>query len=160
MVQDLKYRNLWNPWDSYMLTNCTNNRGIIVYIEYQSVCPLVGIGPSYPLPPQASVFPPWTQGGWSNHRLQVRGWVDPSRTTGRKVWRYVYSVPVVQTISVWRRSTRLHTNIRNVTKIRALRREHTMCAMCIVHVSVHVPVQCGTWRTVLCRFCINYYRTG
>jgi hypothetical protein len=51
-----------------------SRRGIIVYIEYQSVCPFVGIGSPPPPPPQASVSPLLDpKGGWSNTRLRMRG---------------------------------------------------------------------------------------
>jgi hypothetical protein len=44
--------------------------GIVEYLEYQSVCPIVGNGPP---PLQASVSPPCTQrGGGSNTLLRVR----------------------------------------------------------------------------------------
>ncbi len=36
---------------------------IIVYIEYQSVCPFVGIGSHHPLPRKRLCLPPWTQRG-------------------------------------------------------------------------------------------------
>ncbi len=47
-----------------------SRRGIILYIEYQSVCPLVGIGS--PIPRKRVCLPSWTQGG-SNTRLRMRG---------------------------------------------------------------------------------------
>ncbi len=48
-------------------------------IEYQSVCPFVGIGPP-PQLPQASVSPPWTQ----KREEVVRGWWEGAiRTTGK-----------------------------------------------------------------------------
>jgi hypothetical protein len=51
-------------------------RGIIEYIEYQSVCPFVGIGsPPPPRPsPHTSVSPPpWTQQYEEQHFLAVKG---------------------------------------------------------------------------------------
>jgi hypothetical protein len=45
-----------------------------IYLEYHSVCPLVGIGT--PLPPftQASVSYPLNQRGGGHTRLRLRGW--------------------------------------------------------------------------------------
>jgi hypothetical protein len=40
-----------------------------LYIEYQSVCPFVGIEFPLPPPPQASVSPPWTQREGEQHSL-------------------------------------------------------------------------------------------
>ncbi len=58
-------------------------RGIIVYLEYQSVCPIVGIGSPHPLLRNRECLPPWIQSkGGSNTLLQVRGWGDSIRTTG------------------------------------------------------------------------------
>ncbi len=48
-------------------------RGIIQYSKYQSVCPLVRIGP-LPLPfLQVSVSPPWNQKGGGQHSLADEG---------------------------------------------------------------------------------------
>ncbi len=47
--------------------------GIIVYIEYQSVCPFVGIGSSHPLPCKRLCLHPWTQGGEEQHSLAGEG---------------------------------------------------------------------------------------
>ncbi len=44
-------------------------RGIIVYIEYQSVCPFVGIGYPHPLTRKRVCLPPWTQRGEKQHSL-------------------------------------------------------------------------------------------
>ncbi len=50
-------------------------RGIIVYQEYQSVCPIVGIGFPHSLPRKQARLPPWTQreDGGSHTLLLVRG---------------------------------------------------------------------------------------
>ncbi len=69
-------------------------RGIIVQIEYQSVCPIVGIGAASPrkrvylilhalLDPKAG----------DNTRLRVRAWRDPIPTKAQTLWYSVYSVP-------------------------------------------------------------------
>ncbi len=55
----------------------TLRRGIIVYtyIEYQSVCPCVGIRSSPSLPRKRVCLPPWTQwGGGSKTRLRLWRW--------------------------------------------------------------------------------------
>ncbi len=50
-----------------------NRRGIILYLEYQSVCLFVRIGSPAPSPP-SDCFPPWNQrGGGGNTRLRLRG---------------------------------------------------------------------------------------
>jgi hypothetical protein len=64
----------------------------MVYIEYQSVCPFVGIGSPHTISHNRVCPFPWTQGGRSNTPLRVRRWVDPIRTTGKKGWHSVYSV--------------------------------------------------------------------
>ncbi len=49
---------------TWKLTVDKDRRGIVLYIEYQSVCPLVRIGfPPAPPPPKASLsrsLPPWS----------------------------------------------------------------------------------------------------
>ncbi len=49
-----------------------SRRGIIVYIEYQIVCPFVGIGSPTPSPASQCVSPLGPKGG-SNTRLRMRG---------------------------------------------------------------------------------------
>jgi hypothetical protein len=61
-------------------------RGIMVYMEYKSVCPFVGI--RFPLPP-ASVSPPGTQRSEEQHSLAGEGLEDPIPTTGKKAWHSV-----------------------------------------------------------------------
>jgi hypothetical protein len=53
----------------------SSRRGIIVYIEYQSVCPFVEIGtPSPTLSPSSeSVSPVWVQRGEEQHSLEGEG---------------------------------------------------------------------------------------
>ncbi len=46
-------------------------RGIIVYMEYQSVCPFVGIGSTHSLP-RKRVISPLGPEGWSYTRFRVR----------------------------------------------------------------------------------------
>ncbi len=68
-------------------------RGIIVYIEYQSVCPFVGNGSLYLLPrKRVCLSPLGPKEGRSNTPMRLRGWGDPIRTTGKKAWHSVYSV--------------------------------------------------------------------
>ncbi len=78
------------------LKNIQNRRGTVVHLEYRSVCPIVGIGSPWPLPPppQASVSPPLDpkRGGESIPLLRVRGRGGPIRTTGWKAWHSVDSV--------------------------------------------------------------------
>ncbi len=52
-------------------------RGIIVYIEYQSVCPFVGIGSPTPSPASECVSPLGLKGGRSNTPLRVNGRGNP-----------------------------------------------------------------------------------
>ncbi len=73
-------------------------RGIIVHIKYQSVCPCVGIKCPRPRPPlllpQASVSPPLVPKEEEQYLLAGEGvGGDPIRTTGKKAWHSVYSVP-------------------------------------------------------------------
>jgi hypothetical protein len=50
-----------------------------IYLEYHSVCPLVGIGTPHPLSRKRVCFPPGTKGGGGVHtRLRVRGWGSPN----------------------------------------------------------------------------------
>ncbi len=64
----------------------TLRREILVYMEYQSVCPCVGIRSSPLSPPQASVSPALDPmgGGGEQNSLAVEGVGDPIRTTGQK----------------------------------------------------------------------------
>ncbi len=56
--------------------------------------PFVWIG-SPTLPPQASVSPPLgPKGGRRNTSLWVRGWADPTPTTGKKAWDSLYSTAI------------------------------------------------------------------
>jgi hypothetical protein len=68
-----------------LLSDTLSRRGIIVYVEYQSV-PSLELGP--PNPPASE----WVSPPWSNTRLRVRRWGDAIRTTGQKAWHSVYSV--------------------------------------------------------------------
>jgi hypothetical protein len=45
-----------------------------------------------PSNPLASVSPPSNPKGEINTLLRVRGWGDPTRTTGEKAWHSAYSV--------------------------------------------------------------------
>ncbi len=52
--------------------------GIIVYIDYQSVCPFVGTGSPNPLPRKRVYLPPWTQRGEEQHTLADEGVEGPN----------------------------------------------------------------------------------
>ncbi len=54
-----------------------------MYLEYHSVCPLVRIGTTHPLLPQASVSLPRNQRGGA-HSPAVRGWERPNSDDWRK----------------------------------------------------------------------------
>jgi hypothetical protein len=55
------------------------------YIEYHSVCPLLGIGtPPLPLPQASVPFSPNQRGGGRHIRLRVRGWGSPNSDDARK----------------------------------------------------------------------------
>ncbi len=70
-----------------LLINSSTHRGILLYIEYQSVCPFVGIRSPHPLPASKCVSSPGTKGeGMGKH-----GVGDPIRTTRKKAWHSVYS---------------------------------------------------------------------
>jgi hypothetical protein len=55
-----------------------NRKGIVVYLEYQSVCPFVGIGSPHPLPHKLVCLPPRTQRGEEQHSLAGEGVVRPN----------------------------------------------------------------------------------
>ncbi len=63
-----------------------NHKVHIIYLEYHSVCPLVGIGTPPPLPlPLTSVLSPRTIRGDGVHpRLRVRGWGSPNSDDWRE----------------------------------------------------------------------------
>jgi hypothetical protein len=67
-----------------------------IYLEYRSVCPLVGIGTLRPPLPQASVYrvlpPPLILRRGGHTRLVVREWGVLIRTTGEKAQHSVYFV--------------------------------------------------------------------
>ncbi len=66
-------------------TNNWGRRGIIVYIEYQTVrVPSSELGPLIPFPASECVSPPWTQKGGGVTPLRVREWRDQIPTTGNK----------------------------------------------------------------------------
>ncbi len=67
-------------------------RWIILYLEYQSVCPFVRIGSFRPLSHKRVLPTLWFQGGRDNTRLWERGRSEPTRTTGERAWHSVYSV--------------------------------------------------------------------
>ncbi len=76
-------------------------RGIIVYLEYQSVCPFVEIGSHYPLPLAGGCLPPWNQKREDQHSTVPRGWGDPVRTTVNKSWHSVNFVEVLHPTCLW-----------------------------------------------------------
>ncbi len=53
-------------------------RWIIVYLEYQSVCPIVGIEPPHPLPRKRVCLRPWTQRREKQHSLAGEGAWGPN----------------------------------------------------------------------------------
>jgi hypothetical protein len=62
-------------------------------LEYQSVCPFVGIGFPRTISRKLVCSPPWNQrGGGGNIRSRVRGRVEPIRTTEDKAWHSLYSM--------------------------------------------------------------------
>jgi hypothetical protein len=62
----------------------TFHHKVHTYIEYHSVCPLVGIGTlPPPLSPASVPLPPEPKGGGHN-RLQVRGWGSPNSDDWRR----------------------------------------------------------------------------
>ncbi len=69
-------------------------RGIIVYIEYQSGCPFVGIGSPHPLPRTRVCIPPWNHRGEEQHSLagERLGGTQFGQLHGKKAWHSVYSV--------------------------------------------------------------------
>ncbi len=71
--------------------SCAQRRGNIVYIEYQSVCIFVGIGPPPPIP--SSPIP--KRGGEEHSLADERGVGDPIRTTGQKAWHSIVSVALM-----------------------------------------------------------------
>ncbi len=60
-------------WHWQLQSEALTRIRIIVYIEYQSVSPFVGIGSTQHPHPQASVSPPWTQRGKEQHSLASEG---------------------------------------------------------------------------------------
>jgi hypothetical protein len=75
------------------MTHCT---GIILYLEYQSVCSFVRIGSPAPLF-ECFLPPPGTGGG--TNRLRVRGRGQPIRTTGETAWHSVCTVEHILFVS-------------------------------------------------------------
>jgi hypothetical protein len=71
----------------------SHRRGMILYLEYHSVCPLVRIGSALSLSRKRVCPPLRKQGGSATLACGERGWADPIRTTGEKAWHSVYSVP-------------------------------------------------------------------
>jgi hypothetical protein len=55
-----------------------------IYLEYQSVCPILRIGSVAASPASECVTPSWNHRGGGNTRLRVRGRGEPSRTTEKK----------------------------------------------------------------------------
>ncbi len=72
-------------------------RGIIVYIlyiNYQSVSPFVGIGSLHPFPSSKCVSPLDPKWGGATLAREWRGWGDPFRMTGKKAWHSVCTMCV------------------------------------------------------------------
>jgi hypothetical protein len=87
-------------------------RGIILYIENQSVCPFVRIDSPPPPLPQASESappPPWNQRGGGQHSLAGEGRGEPIRTTGEKAWHSIYSMVIHNIICIYLATLRYRT---------------------------------------------------
>jgi hypothetical protein len=94
----IKYMNSFSffpiaSWFDSVTTKKDSNQGIILCIEYWSVCPFVGIGSPRLPPPKASVSPPWIQTGeGEQHSLAGEGvgpWGNPIPTKGQTLWYYI-----------------------------------------------------------------------
>ncbi len=48
-------------------------RGILVYLEYQSICPIVRIGSPHPLTRKRACLPLGPEGGGEQHSLAAKG---------------------------------------------------------------------------------------
>jgi hypothetical protein len=59
-----------------IFTEAYTRRGIIVYIEYQSSCPFVGVGSPHPLPRKRVCLIPWTQREGEQHSFGGEGRLD------------------------------------------------------------------------------------
>ena len=72
---------------------CKYRRGIILYIEYQSVCPFVWIGPPHPLHCKRKWLHPWPLGPkWGGHiRFRGREWGVPIPTKGQNLRYSMYT---------------------------------------------------------------------
>jgi len=87
IVQSICVLHWASSWPLFILSHSAPKFGVCA-------CAFVGIG-STPSP-QASLSPPLIgpKGVRSNTPLWVKGWGDPIRTTGKKAWHSVYSVPI------------------------------------------------------------------
>ncbi len=80
-----------NRMNLLSLRSISLDRTFVVDIEYQSVCPFVGIGS--PHPRKRVCLPPLDlKGGATLPRGWGVGWEDPIRTTGKTAWHSVNSV--------------------------------------------------------------------
>ncbi len=76
---------------SEIIKDSSSPRGIIVYIEFKSLCPFVGIGSPHSLPGKCVAIPPGPKWGGETHVLAGgRGWGDPIPTKVHKLWYSFY----------------------------------------------------------------------
>jgi hypothetical protein len=73
-------------------------KGIILYLEYQSVCPFVRIGSQRP-PSRKRVCPPLGTKGGGNTNFRVMGQKEPIRTIGEKSLAILWFAVIVYSIS-------------------------------------------------------------
>ncbi len=80
---------VWSWFEPWSFTVRVTRRGTIVYIEYQSVCPFVGIG-SPPTPPPRECVPPRNQrGGHTRMRGSQWGRLERKPGTLSTLWSMV-----------------------------------------------------------------------
>ncbi len=82
----------WRGWFSSSETTFHPPHKVHIYLEYHSVCPLVGIGTPTPSPASECASPRNQRGVGVHTSLRVRGWGSPNRTKERKLTRGVPKV--------------------------------------------------------------------
>ncbi len=115
-----------------------------IYLEYHSVCPLVGIGTPHPPLPPSECVPPLNQRGEGHTCLWVRVWRSPNSDDWRKILalcllcgvrvkKTVYSQLFINIVSCdeqWRNFT-LHLVEIRLLKCRTQHFNKIMREMCI-----------------------------
>ncbi len=91
-MQNGALRALALPVAVSLILRCCR-RGIIVYIEYQSVCPFVVIGSPRPLPRKLVWLPPRIQVGGRYTRLRGKGWGEGPNSGERTETYIIYIIP-------------------------------------------------------------------